>query len=336
MTQRILVTGASGFIGSFIVEEALKQGYEVWAGVRKTSSKRYLKDNRIHFAELSLMHESTLTQELKAHQKEHNGWDYIIHCAGATKCKNKHDFDATNYNMTKSFIETLDALNMRPKRFIYISTLSVYGPIREKENTPIREHDNPHPDTAYGMSKLRTEMYLMQKKDYPYITFRPTGVYGPREQDYFLMAKSIKQHLDFAVGYQPQCITFVYVKDLVHSIFLAIQKEVNRRAYIISDGEEYNSRTFSDLIQKEMQIKYVLHLKSPLFLLKVISLLAEIFARLLNKTSTINSDKYKIMKQRNWRCDISPAQKELGYTPKYNLEKGVKETINWYKKEGWL
>jgi nucleoside-diphosphate-sugar epimerase len=336
MKQRILITGASGFIGSFIVEEALKQGFEVWAGTRKTSSKRYLQDKRIHFAELNLMDASLLKTQLEEHREAHQGWDYIIHCAGATKCKNKDDFEATNYTMTRSLIEILDDLDMRPKRFIYISTLSVYGPIHEKDNKIIREHDNPHPNTAYGISKLKTEMYLMQNKDYPYVTFRPTGVYGPRESDYFLMAKSIKNHLDFAVGYQPQDLTFVYVKDLVKCIFLAINKGVRRRAYIVSDGYEYNSKTFSQLIQKELEIKHVLHLKSPLFILKIISLLAELFTRLLNKTSTLNSDKYKIMKQRNWRCDITPAQEELGYVPDYNLEKGVQETINWYKKEGWL
>jgi nucleoside-diphosphate-sugar epimerase len=63
---------------------------------------------------------------------------------------------------------------------------------------------------------------------------------------------------------------------------------------------------------------------------------AERMARLAGKSSTLNGDKYKIMKQRNWRCDITPAERELGYKPEYNLERGVKETIDWYKKEGWL
>ncbi len=65
-------------------------------------------------------------------------------------------------------------------------------------------------------------------------------------------------------------------------------------------------------------------------------MLAEFFAGISGKSSTLNSDKFKIMKQRNWQCDITPLVNELGYKPEFDLQKGVKETIAWYKKEGWL
>ena len=150
------------------------------------------------------------------------------------------------------------------------------------------------------------------------------------------MANSIRQHTDFSVGYKRQDLTFVYVKDIVQAIFLGIEKEVSRRAYFLSDGKVYKSRAFSDLIQKELGDPFVIHVKCPLIVLKVVSLLAEFIATRSGKSSTLNSDKYKIMKQRNWQCDITPAVKELGYAPEYDLEKGVKETIAWYKNEGWL
>ena len=150
------------------------------------------------------------------------------------------------------------------------------------------------------------------------------------------MVKSIKGHIDFSVGYKRQDLTFVYVKDLVEAIFLAIEKKVVRRAYSVTDGEVYSSRAFSDLIQKELGIPFVLHIKSPLIILKVISLCAEFISGILGKSSTLNSDKYKIMKQRNWRCDITPTIEELGYEPKYKLEKGVEEAVDWYKKEKWI
>lgn len=63
-------------------------------------------------------------------------------------------------------------------------------------------------------------------KDFPYVIFRPTGVYGPRERDYFLMAESIARHLDFAAGFRRQDITFVYVKDLVQAVYLAIENKL--------------------------------------------------------------------------------------------------------------
>ena len=164
----------------------------------------------------------------------------------------------------------------------------------------------------------------------------PTSVYGPRENDYFLMAKSIKSHIDFSVGNTPQELTFIYVKDLVKAIYLAIDKGITQRAYFVSDGAVYNSRAFSDYIQRELNISGVLRIKSPLCILKAISYIAEWGAGLLKKTSTRNRDKYRIMKQRNWQCDITPLRDELGFIPEYDLEKGVREMIAWYKEEKWL
>ena len=225
---------------------------------------------------------------------------------------------------------------MVPKQFIYISTLSVFGPIHEKDYNPIKDSDLPAPNTAYGLSKLKAELYIQSIPGFPYVFYRPTGVYGPREMDYFLMAKSILNHMDFSVGFKRQDLTFVYVKDIVQAVFLGIEKQVSRRAYFLADGKVYKSRTFSDLIQKELGNPFVIRLKCPLILLKVVSLLAEFIATRSGKSSTLNSDKYKIMKQRNWQCDITPAMEELGYVPEYDLEKGVKEAIAWYKNEGWL
>ena len=150
------------------------------------------------------------------------------------------------------------------------------------------------------------------------------------------MAQSIKQHVDFAAGFKRQDITFIYVKDLVQAVYLGIKPEALYRAYFVSDGQVYESRTFSDLLQKELGNPWLLRIKCPLFLLNGISTVAEFVAKCLGKTSTLNRDKYNIMKQRNWRCDISPIMDELGFCPEYLLERGVKETVAWYKKEGWL
>lgn len=334
--KKVLVTGASGFIGSFLVEGGLERGMQVWAGVRQSSSRKYLKDSRIRFAELDYANPCRLVEQLAAHKRAHGGWDYVIHCAGVTKCRHEEEFDKGNLIYTRRLVEALRSLDMVPRRFIYISSLSVFGPIHEDTYTPISEHDEPMPNTAYGVSKLNAEYYLQSLEDVPLVIFRPTGVYGPRERDYFLMAKSIKRHIDFAAGFRRQDLTFVYVKDLVQAVYRAVERKVVQRAYFVSDGKVYSSRAFSDLIQKELGNPWVVHIKCPLFILKVVSLLAGFAARCLGKVSTLNADKYKIMKQRNWQCDISPLVEELGYRPEYPLERGVKEIIAWYKKEGWL
>lgn len=336
MAISILITGASGFIGSFIVQEALKRKFGVWAGIRAGSSKEYLRERKIHFLELDFAHPNELRAQLSGHKGTYSKFDYIIHCAGITKARKRKQFDQVNYLQTKYFIDTLIELNMVPKQFIFVSSLSVFGPIHEKDYAMIKESDIPNPDTSYGLSKLKAELYIQGIPGFPYVIFRPTGVYGPRETDYYLLARSIKKHIDFSVGFKRQDLTFIYVKDLVDAIFLGIEKNVTQRSYFLSDGNIYQSRSFSELIRKELGNPFVFHIKCPLFILKAISLLAEFVAKRLGSISTLNSDKYRIMRQRNWRCDISPAVEELGFTPEYDLEKGVKETIAWYKNEGWL
>lgn len=359
----ILITGASGFIGSFIVEEALQKGYDVWAGMRHSSSRKYLPDERIHFAELDLSSMDVLQEQLRAlrQQMGGRGWDYVVHAAGATKCRKKEDFRLTNTLGTQNLVNALRAEDMVPRRFVFVSSLSVFGAIREdkvdfapalsmqagsaisndsvnkKIYAPILLSDTPKPNTAYGKSKLEAEEFLRGEKDFPYVILRPTGVYGPRERDYFLMAKSIKQHIDFAVGYKPQEITFIYVRDLVSAILLALKAEgVEGKAYFLSDGGVYHSRRFSDLIQQELGNPKVLHIKAPLWFLKCVCAVSGTVSGWFGKTSTLNLDKYHILRQRNWQCECEPACRDLGYKPEWPLERGVKETIKWYKDNKWL
>lgn len=331
--ERVLITGASGFIGSFIVEEALQRGMEVWAAVRKSSSREWLQDDRIHFIELNLSSEDDLKSQLKDHV-----FDYVVHAAGVTKCLKKEQFYQVNTEGTRHLVHALLSLQMPIKRFVYLSSLSIFGAIREQlPYLPIREDDEPQPNTEYGKSKLAAEDILETVTDkLPYVILRPTGVYGPREKDYFLMVKSIQSHTDFSVGFKRQDITFVYVKDVVQAVFLAMERGKSGRCYFLSDGQVYQSSTFSDLIIHELGNPWCLRVKTPIWVLRVVTFFGEQVGRITGKISALNNDKYHILKQRNWQCDIQPAIDELGYQPQYQLERGVKETVAWYKEKGWI
>ena len=297
--SNILITGATGFIGGFIVDEALRRNMNVWVALRKSSSRQWLTDERIHFLEVNLTSEEDLVEKMRNLQ-----FDYVVHAAGVTKCLHKEDFHRINVGGTKSLVNALLQLEMPLKKFVYLSSLSVFGPIREEQPyTEITENDKPAPNTEYGKSKLEAERFLMES-ELPIVILRPTGVYGPRERDYFMMAKSIKAHTDFAVGYKPQDITFVYVLDVVQAIFLAIE--------------------------------WWIRITAPIWLLRIITFCGEYIGRMTGKITALNNDKYHIMKQRNWRCDIEPARRELGFEPHYQLEEGVRLTIQWYRENGWL
>lgn len=228
---------------------------------------------------------------------------------------------------------------MPVRRFVYISSLSVFGPVRERRPyQEISSSDIPCPNTAYGRSKIEAEAFLdsLVPEGFPFIVLRPTGVYGPRERDYFMMVKSIKGHTDFSVGYKPQDLTFVYVADVVQAVMLALEHGVVGHKYFLSDGNVYSSRTFSDLIHKELGCPWLIRIKAPVWVLRLVTLCGEYAGRITGKVSALNNDKYHIMKQRNWRCDIRPAISELGYRPGYMLEEGVRAAVKWYKDNGWI
>lgn len=347
MCSKILITGATGFIGGFIVDEALRRGMDVWAAVRKSSSREYLTDSRIHFIELNLDSVAELEHSLSGLT-----FDYVVHAAGVTKCLDSADFHRVNTLGTVNLVKALRRQCGNIRRFVYISSLSSYGPVREAQPySEIKNTDPQCPDTAYGRSKMESEHCLdtlLGSEDcsgeteegscrpFPYVILCPTGVYGPREHDYFMMAKSIKSHVDFAVGYRRQDLTFVYVLDVVQAVFLALDRGKNGGRYFLSDGNVYSSRTFSDLLRRELGVKMLLRIKAPIWFLRVVTFFGEHVGRITGKVSALNNDKFHIMKQRNWRCDITPATEELGYKPGYDLSRGVPLTVRWYKDNGWL
>ena len=322
MSMKILITGAGGFIGGFIVEEALSRGYETWAGVRKTTSREHLSDPAIRFIDFNYGNKKILTDQLLSHKREYGAWDYIIYNLGVTKCKNPDDFDRINYGFVKNFAE-----RMR-KELVNLNA----DMVRKNPDYVVRITGSD----VYGKSKLKAERHLESLEGFPYVVMRPTGVYGPYERDYYLMMKSIKYGFDFIVGFKPQLITFIYVKDLVQAIFKAIDRGVVRRGYFLSEGKAYTSSQFRRYVATALGKRRVVPVKIPVWLLWVVSAIAEKGAIVLGKTSTLNRDKFRIMKQRNWICDISDAQNELGFSPQYSLERGVNECVKWYREYKWL
>lgn len=328
--KTLLIVGAGGFIGGHIAKEGIRRGYRTWASVRQSTSRRYLDDPDLNIITLDYDDPARLATALERNRPESGQWDYIIWNLGATKCANFMDFNRINFEYVRTFVEILKDKDMLPERFLYMSSLSALGPVDEDTYSPITSHAIPNPNTRYGLSKIKTETYLETQPQLPWIIFRPTGVYGPHEQDYLMMIKSIDRGFDVGMGYKKQLLTFIYVSDLVGAIFDAFAAGIVHKKYIISEPKSYTQKEFREIVKKHLGKRFVLPLKLPMSVVYVASFIAEKWAALQMKASTLNRDKFKIMKQRNWNCDVSDAVADFGFTCHYPLDRGVAETVRAY------
>ena len=327
MPKKVLIVGAGGFIGGFIAAESLRRGYETWCGVRESTSRRYLTDPALRFITLDYDNPERLAEQLKGHQ-----WDHIVYNLGATKCVNFMDFNRINYCYLRDFVDTLTDVGALPERMVYMSSLSAIGPGDEKNYTPLNGDSIPCPNTRYGLSKIKAETYLQSlPKEFPWIILRPTGVYGPHEQDYLMMIKSIDSHFDFGVGMRKQMLTFIYVEDLARAIFDALEKAPLHRKYIISEPRAYTQKEFRRIVSKALGRKLVIPVRLPLWALSAACKISEKWGAAKMKAVTLNTDKYKIMSQCNWSFDVNPAITDFGFSPKVDLEEGIRLTVEAYK-----
>jgi nucleoside-diphosphate-sugar epimerase len=315
--KKVLITGASGFIGSFLVEEALARGCETWAGIRGSSSRMYLGDERIRTVELDLGDKDRLCEQVA----QCGGWDWVIHNAGVTKCADAGEFERVNFGFSKNLIEALEECSCVPERFVLMSSLSAH---------------HAGVQTRYGDSKLRAEGLLEGREGFPSVILCPTGVYGPRDRDYFLVLKMLQAGWDVAAGVKPQQLSFIYVKDLAQVALLAAERGVSGRRYFVSDGATYSDAEYTALALAALGKRKALRVRVPLWALRGISTVAEEVARWRGVSSTLNRDKYKIMRERDWTCPASPLAEDLGFRAAYSLKRGLEESVRWYVDNGWL
>ena len=332
--MKAYVTGGTGFIGSHLVEQLVDQGYHVTCLIRKTSNLRWLnhlltaKSPQVELVIGDLHDSDVLAQHVR-------DADLVFHLAGLTKAPDAATYDRVNAGGTERLIEACLGAQTNLDRFVYCSSLAAVGP--SCDATPNTEDVTPQPLTDYGSSKLKGEMVVRECADrLPITIIRPPAVYGPRDTDIFLFFQMINRGVMPILGDADKLLSLVHVKDLVAGIYTAaLSERAIGETYFLTDGDIHTWMEIERIIADALE-KYTFKVKVPFFLLDFLSIVTEAAAKISRQTPTLNRQKVRDLKQRFWICDSTKAQKELGYRPNYFLEKGIQETADWYRANGWL
>ncbi len=326
--MKVLVTGARGFIGSFLVERLLEQGCQVHCLLRhKAQSNPWL--DGLDF--------TTIAGDLsdKKLNLDAGDFDYVYHLAGLTKAARREDFDLVNVQGTRNLLNAVVASSPRLQRFVLVSSLAGAGP--SPDGKPISEEDVPAPVSDYGRSKLRAEEVTNGFSDrLPITLVRPPAVYGPRDSDVLTYFKYAQKGLRPVLGGGPRTASFVFVHDLVEGILLAATKpEAIGRTYYLCDDRPYTWDELGQTIAATLGAKTV-RLNMPLFAVFLAALASDLVSRISGTPSIINLDKYKELKEKHWVCSARRAEEELGFSAKHSLQEGIAATAEWYSAQGWL
>ncbi len=332
MKKKIFITGASGFVGSHLVEAARNLGLEVHAAVRKSSNIADISSYVDQFVFPNLGN----VEELKSlFDKEK--YSYIIHAAAMTKTKDEAIIKQVNVGYTEAILSAATSSVMPLERISYVSSLAAIGPIPFSSEQLITEATPYHPLTVYGRSKEAAEVMIREKfPQAPISVFRPTAVYGPREKDIFLLFDTMNKGLDPYIGKNPQKLSFVYVKDLVDVLLQGcLVSQDGLQFYNITDGDVYSRYAMAEIF-KEVLKKRLFRMHVPYGIVRRFAELSQRLYRKSSKTPVIYPERLLELTAENWGCDISHAVQNLNFNPKYNLENGLKESLLWYKENKWL
>jgi dihydroflavonol-4-reductase len=324
--ERVLITGATGFIGSHLVEELIRLGYDVEVLVRKNSNLRWLRDKNVRYVYGDLGGAGSLPGL--------NRIDYIFHLGGATRAVRTKDYFRINLQGTEALLAAARGIKGL-KGFIYLSSQAAAGP--SPDDRPSVENDMPCPVSPYGKSKLQAEEAVLCCSDQFHVTIlRPCAVYGPRDTYMLELFKQISKGIIPSVGGGSMYFSFCYVNDIVQVLLRSISHgHKSGEVFFIADGEKYSFDYFADVVSSVLGVK-LRKIAIPSWAAWCYATVADGLGMAIGKPAAFSRNKCSEACCRNWVCDIGKAKNELGFRPGFLLESGVNITLKWYKEQGWL
>ena len=322
-----LVTGASGFVGSHIVDELLRRGVRVRCLLRATSSHRWLEGKPIEVAAGDVCVRAGLDAAVE-------GADWIVHAAGLTRARDEAEFLRANAKGTEYLLDAALHASPSPRRFLHISSQAAAGPSRN--GSPVTEDLTPQPVSAYGRSKLAGETLVMRAADrLPVVTIRPPTVYGPRETSLLKYFRAVKSHL------RPEppgtrSLSIVYVEDHARAVWECLtQEHAVGRIYFVAGPDITSVRDLGDLIQRAIGT-WAIRFPIPSLLLQTGALAGEALGALTGRTPFFSREKFREITAGPWTVSSRKIREELGWASAMALEPGVHATARWYREVGWV
>ena len=327
-TQRILVTGATGFTGSHLCDRLVTEGYSVRALVRDPGRGAALRDSGVEVMVGDL-------RDLKSLERAMKGVDGVYHIAALFRPENvsRKEMWETNVLGTRNMLDA--AIKADVERFIHCSTVGVHGDVKKP---PADEKTSYGPGDHYQESKTEGEMVVLREMAegrLPIVVFRPGGIYGPRDLRFLKLFKTIKNRSFIMLGSGQVTYQMVYIDDLIDGILLCGTNErATGNVYILTGSEPI---TLNQLVRA---IATVLGVAPPRLRFPVTPVyLAGFICELMCKPLSIHPPLYRrrvdfFRKTRSF--DISKARRELGFCPKTDLNCGIKLTADWYRQAGYL
>lgn len=321
----VLVTGASGFIGSHVVDALIQRDCKVHCLVRRTSDLRWLDRTKVklHFGSLET------GRALEECLKQTN---YIFHCAGLTRAKTRQEFFSVNATACKTLYERCVVHGKHLKRIVHISSLASVGPALADHTV---DEDTPcKPITYYGKSKRAGEEIALQySSSLPIVILRPPIVYGPREVNFFAFIDAIARGWNLQIGHKNRVLSLIYIADLVQAMLrAAVSPSSENDVYFITDGNFYHWQEVVETASKILNVR-PRSLRIPDGLLGFVGLLMEFISIYQNKAPLLDSQRIKDIRQSTWTASPRKFFDRFEFQPQYDFQKGLEETVNWHKKQ---
>ncbi len=324
--MKIAVTGATGFIGSHLVEALVGRGHEVTCLARNPERTAELSGLSVRFVYGSLDSPRALEDLVE-------GQEAVVHVAGITKAPNLQEYIRVNVGGTESLIAAIRGNGSDLRRLVFFSSAEAMGP--SPRGLPLTEDVVPQPFSAYGKSKIMAENCLDTLRGrVPITIIRPPTVYGPRDRDLVILFRLVSRGLLPTVIPSP-AYSVVYVKNLAQGICQAIERPQDGvRRYFFTDGPASSWLEFGGMIARTLGSN-PLTLRVPKFALRAVAFAAGIFNAVTGKAGILSRDKIRELAG-SWVVSDERARQELGYLPSFSTEQGITETVGWYRNRGWL